>query len=226
MDPPLSSTLLPEPNVSLGGSIADLLRVRILSGSFEPGKRLIEAEIARQLQTSRGPVREALAELRAEGLVIDRPRRGSFVVELGADDIRDIYELRAALESRAARLIIARKNDSAIEHLGEIVGELREAAVANDAEGFARLDALFHTELCRLSGNERIHRAFVQNAGVLGALLRIEITTQYDTLDGLLIEHEELFRDISSGDVRRAERGCERHLTGALDRVIRMRPLS
>ena len=171
-------------------------------------------------------MREALAELRAEGLVVERPRRGSFVVELGTDDIRDIYELRAALESRAARLIIANQKDSAIEQLGEIVGELREAAAANDAESFARLDARFHAELCRLSANDRIYRAFVQNAGVLGALLRMEITTQYDTLDGLLDEHEELFRDISSGDIERAERGCDRHMTGALERVMRMRATS
>ena len=82
---------------TLSDRTTELLRQRILAGDFGLGERLVEARIARQLQISRGPVREALRQLRAEGLVREEPRRGVFVVDLTLDDVREIYELRAAI---------------------------------------------------------------------------------------------------------------------------------
>jgi DNA-binding GntR family transcriptional regulator len=208
---------------TLADSVADILRERIVSGAFAPGERLVEAELARQLQVSRGPVREALAGLRAEGLAYEEPRRGSFVAALTTDDVREIYELRAALESRAARLLIEHDDDAAFARLAGLIADLGTAAAVDDRDGFARLDARFHEELCRSSGNARLHRIFVSNAGVLGTLLRLEVNTQYEAIDGLLAEHEALWEEIASKDVRRAEVACNRHLDQALERVIRMR---
>ena len=90
---------------SLAGDAADRIREEILAGGFRPGDHLVEAKIAEQLSISRGPVREAFKLLRAEGLLKEEPRRGTFVVSLSADDVREIYELRAALESAAGRLL-------------------------------------------------------------------------------------------------------------------------
>lgn len=207
----------------LSQSTLELLREELLSGTWTPGERLVEAEIARQLGISRGPVREALAELKAEGLVRDEPRRGSFVAELTDEDIRELYELRAALETRAARLLIQRGGDDAFDRLTAAIEGLRRAAGEGDGEAFARLDADFHAELCRLSGNVRLHRAYVQHATLLTTLLRLEITTQYESLDGILAEHEALFADIASRDVERAVRACEHHLQQATERVLAMR---
>jgi DNA-binding GntR family transcriptional regulator len=212
-----------QPPVSLAESVAEVLRGRIISGTFAPGERLVEAELARQLRVSRGPVREALAGLRAEGLAYEEPRRGSFVAELTNDDVREIYELRAALESRSVRLLIERDDDSAFDRLEALIAELGAVAAADDREAFARLDARFHEELCRASGNGRLHRTFVSNAGVLGTLLRLEVNTQYEALDGIQAEHEALWEEIRSRDVQRAEAACNRHLEQALERVTRMR---
>jgi DNA-binding GntR family transcriptional regulator len=209
-----------EPRATLADSTADALRERILAGLFAPGERLVEAEIARQLAISRGPVREALAKLREEGLVRDEPRRGWFVSALTTRDIDEIYELRSALEARAARLAIAR--GAAVE-LRDRLAELRAAARRDDRESFAALDYQFHAELTRLSGNTRLHRVFIQQAGVLRTLLRLEITTQYESLAGILAEHEHLLEEILSGDPARAETACEVHLQQARDRVTAMR---
>src|SRR5919206_3191005 len=100
---------------TLSDRTTELLRERILAGDFALGERLVEAKIARQLQISRGPVREALRQLRAEGLVREEPRRGVFVVDLTVDDVREIYELRAAIEGRAARLVILARNFAALD---------------------------------------------------------------------------------------------------------------
>ena len=211
---------------SLTEAAAARLREQIIAGRFRPGQRLVEAEIARQLQISRGPVREALAQLRTEGLAYEEPRRGSFVADLTPHDVQEIYELRAALEGRAAHLIIERNDARAFTRLAEVMDELRQAARSDDRDGFAHLDALFHAELCRTSGNQRLYRAFRQQAGLLSALLRLEITTQYDSLDEIIAEHERLFADLTSGDIRRAEAGCDRHMQHAIAHVAKMRSAS
>ncbi|HKG37601.1 MAG TPA: GntR family transcriptional regulator [Conexibacter sp.] len=207
----------------LSSSTLELLRERLLSGAFSPGQRIVEAELARQLNISRGPVREALAQLKAEGLVHEEPRRGSFMAELTDDDVREVYELRAALETRAAALIIEHRDEEAIAALERVIEGLRAAAADDDREAFARLDTCFHDELCRRSGNTRLHRTFVQNAGLLSTLLRLEVTTQYDSLDGILSEHEALFEEIASNDVARATAACDLHLREATERVLTMR---
>src|SRR3989442_8712193 len=98
---PLRPLQAPRP---LAEDAADLIREQILAGGFRQGEHLVEAKIARQLNVSRGPVREAFKLLRAEGLLDEEPRRGTFVVSLSGDDVREIYDLRAAIEATAARL--------------------------------------------------------------------------------------------------------------------------
>src|SRR2546430_2374296 len=89
---------IPGRQPTLAQRAADVLRRRILSGHFAQGERINEARLAAELQTSRGPIREALRQLSAEGLLKDTPRRGSFVVRLSPQDVTEIYELRTALE--------------------------------------------------------------------------------------------------------------------------------
>jgi GntR family transcriptional regulator of gluconate operon len=202
---------------------ARLLRERILSGEFAMGTRLVETRIARQLAISRGPVREALKQLRAEGLVREEPRRGSFVADLTLNDIWEIYDLRAAIESRAARNIIINRNTAALGELRGILTRLGQATDDDDRELFARLDLSFHERLCQLSGNARLHQVFVGYASVLGMLLRFEVNKFYESLEGLWHEHQALFHAIESLDVARAEEACNEHLERARERLVELR---
>src|SRR5947199_9689795 len=92
------------------GSVAatELIRQAILDGRLEPGSRLKEEELARELGISRTPVREALLVLQAEGLIETTPNRGAVVVTHDADDLIDLYQLRALLEGHAARQAASR----------------------------------------------------------------------------------------------------------------------
>ncbi len=208
---------------TLSDRTTELLRQRILAGDFGLGERLVEARIARQLQISRGPVREALRQLRAEGFVREGPRRGVFVVDLTVDDVREIYELRAAIEGRAARLVILARNFAALDQLRDILRQLKQAADDDDRGRFASLDISFHENLCLLSGTGRLHKVFVSYAAVLGMLLRFEVDRFYTSLDGLWREHEVLLEAIESLDVTRAEEACNEHLESAKVRVIKAR---
>ena len=86
---------------SASDELAELLAASVVSGDLKPGERLIEAELAARFNVSRGPVRSALSTLHRLGLVEMRPRRGMVVVELTPSDVRDLYEVRIALERAA-----------------------------------------------------------------------------------------------------------------------------
>jgi GntR family transcriptional regulator, gluconate operon transcriptional repressor len=204
---------------TLGERVAETLRERIVIGAFPPGTRLVEAEIARQLRISRGPVREAMAMLRAEGLVRDEPRRGSYVAALTPEDISEIHDLRAALEGYAARGIVVRQDQEALARLRQIYEEMAVQARAGDRAGYAHRVMTFHAEICRLSGNSRLYQTWMSLSWVLGAMLRLEIATGEEPLESLLAEHEELLTEIEAGDPERAWLACQRHMQRATDHV-------
>ncbi len=205
---------------TLAEQTADLLRERIIAGHFRSGERLVEAKIASQLQISRGPVREALKQLREEGLVREEPRRGTFVASPTVEDVRDVYDLRAALEARAARLVIRNGDPAAVEALDRVVGRIEEAARASDLGRMVRADYEFHETLCRVSGNRRLHDAFVRNASALRALLGLEEERFYGSFDAIWHQHRELLEAVRAGDGERAEALFTVHMEDARDRLI------
>lgn len=218
--PPLART-------SLADSTAELIRERIFAGTFGPGSRLVEADLARQLHTSRGPVREALAMLRTEGLAREEPGRGTYVASLNHRDIEEIYEVRAGLESVAARLLIERNDRSALARLDAALGEMRRIAATGDRRAFVDADIALHGELCAQSRNGRLLRAWESQIGLLRSLIRLEIENLVETLDPLIEEHERLVAEIRSEDPVRASEACWqlfRRTSGLLTRTVTAGP--
>ncbi|MGH3907255.1 MAG: GntR family transcriptional regulator, partial [Pseudonocardiaceae bacterium] len=99
--------LQPVSRRSTAAIIADRLRDAITRGAFPPGAQLGEVELAGWLGVSRGPLREAMQRLVQEGLLRGERHRGLFVVELGIEDVRDIYAARLAVEQAAARMVLS-----------------------------------------------------------------------------------------------------------------------
>jgi DNA-binding GntR family transcriptional regulator len=172
------------------------------------------------LNISRGPLREGLKELRAEGLVQGGPGRGSFVVALSQKDIQEVYELRAAIEGRAARILIQTGNEPALAKLEEVLRGMGEAAEEGKAEGVAKWDSTFHQELCRLSGNERLFRVYQSHSAVVRPLLKLDNERFYANPKDSWKEHKALLEAIRSGDVRRTEELLNDHLESAEQRLI------
>lgn len=112
--------------------IAEQLRDRILDGSFAPGEQISEVQLAARLKMSRGPVREAVQRLAQEGLLVSHRNRGVFVVDLGVDDIEDIYRGRLAVEQEAARTVHRRGLPAAVvtelEQILETIARHQDAA--------------------------------------------------------------------------------------------------
>jgi GntR family transcriptional regulator, gluconate operon transcriptional repressor len=199
---------------SLAGDAADRIRESILSGGFRPGEHLVEARIAQQLNVSRGPVREAFKLLRAEGLVEEEPRRGTFVVRLEADDVREIYQLRAAIEGQAARLLAESRPPEALDELRRLSTNIDDAIRAGDVPAVSRSDLEFHGTVCWLSGNSRLHEVFTRYVPILGAFLRLD-ERLYGSLDRIADQHPALLRTIEAGDGEGAAAAFRKHAEDA-----------
>jgi DNA-binding GntR family transcriptional regulator len=134
----------------------DALRAAILGGRLQPGERIVEADIARQMATSRSPVREAVRKLEHEGLVEYVPRRGTIVVGLSRDDVADAYQLRAHLEAYGARLAATRASPDQLARLLEMIERMRHSAADDDLEGLVTADVEFHRLVCEASSSRRL----------------------------------------------------------------------
>ncbi|MGB3371652.1 MAG: GntR family transcriptional regulator, partial [Rhodococcus sp. (in: high G+C Gram-positive bacteria)] len=128
--------------------IADQIRDRIIDGSYAPGEQINEANVAAELEISRGPVREALQRLNQEGLLVSYRNRGVFVVELSSDDVAEIYDARAAIEVGAAWTLV--RGEVAVlkataAQLSAIVDQMQPFIDKADWLGLAERDLAFHT---------------------------------------------------------------------------------
>jgi DNA-binding GntR family transcriptional regulator len=213
--------LKPIHNKTIADQTAEAIRKRILDGGFRPGERLVEAKIASELGISRGPLREALHKLRAQGLVWEEPRRGNFVLDLDEQDVKEIFDLRAAIETLAIRLVLTARREAAMVELNEAVERIKHAAIDGDLSAAVAADLGFHETLCRVSGNERLHKVFVENATALTLLMKVETSEYYESYEPLWDEHKYLLDAISSYDLERAETACREHLAKGKERLLR-----
>jgi len=202
----------------LAEDVADRIREEILSGDFAQGERLVEAGIAQELGVSRGPVREAFKLLRAEGLVNEEPHRGTFVMRLTGADVREIYDLRAALEARAAKQLVERGRGSDLRTLRRLLERLLGAAEMGDVAVVSQADLAFHEGVCRLTGNRRLHEVFRRHVPVLRSLMKLDEYI-YRSLDDIAVEHEPLMTALESGDPALAASRFETHVERARDQV-------
>ncbi|MEP6759593.1 MAG: GntR family transcriptional regulator [Actinomycetota bacterium] len=206
---------------SLAEDAADRIRAQILSGGFSQGEHLVEAKIAEQLAISRGPVREAFKLLRAEGLLNEEPRRGTFVVSLTADDVREIYGLRAALEGRAARLLARGRDAAALARLRALADQIDVAVATGDSAAVSRADLAFHHGLCELCGNSRILEVFDRYVPTLRALLRLDELV-LRSLSEVSLQHRPFVEAIEAGDEDEAARLLAEHSEEAGELIARV----
>lgn len=202
----------------LAEDVADRIREEILAGGFDQGERLVEAKIATQLGISRGPVREALKGLRAEGLVREVPHRGTFVTRLGGNDVREIYDLRAAIEGRAARLVADQGKAADLRALRRLFEQIVAASESGDVAAISQADLAFHDAVCRLSGNRRLHEVFVRHVPLLRSLMKLDEFI-YGSYEDIAREHEPLVEALEAGDGDRAAARFCQHVDRARDLV-------
>ncbi|MFJ6535160.1 GntR family transcriptional regulator [Paenarthrobacter sp. NPDC091711] len=139
---------------AVASRVAAELRRQLITGKWVPGMRLNEPTIAEELGVSRNTLREAFAELGAERLVLRLPNRGVFVAAPGADDLRDFYTVRRAIEVSAVRNGGSAARIAAIQ---EAVADGRKAAKAKDKEQLADANLRFHGAIVEMAESQRLN---------------------------------------------------------------------
>jgi DNA-binding GntR family transcriptional regulator len=160
-----------------GERTADVVARRIgqaiLGGEIPPGTRLREETLAKQFQVSRTPVREAIILLSANGLVDLEPNRGATVLRLTAEDVTDVYDLRALLESESAALAARRSTPDVADLLAKICDQMGALHDAPASEQLA-IDTFFHYTIAEASGSPRLH-ALVRQVSAIPEAYRSSI---------------------------------------------------
>ncbi|MET0480099.1 MAG: GntR family transcriptional regulator [Microbacterium sp.] len=212
------SEIAPVRAEALGTLVAKQLRDRIVRGEYPAGTHLAEDTLAEQFAVSRGPVRDALKRLEAEGLVETR-RRKIFTLELSTDDISDHYALREAVETLAVRLAIERATPEQWARSRTLVERMTSAAEAEDHDAFARADTAFHANTFELARHRRLEAVWNQSEPILTALL--EFTVQVDTdLEASAADHSTLFDLMASGNTELAVAEAAAHIRRSCERMV------
>jgi DNA-binding GntR family transcriptional regulator len=192
--------------------VETVLRDAIMSGQLAPGSHLSVPEIARQLGVSRTPAREALLALHRLGLVEVRPRRGAVVVAGGQEDLRQLFELREALEGMAARLAAGQMPDPDVAALQATVERHRAAVEAADLEAHVQTDLEFHAMIAAGSANPRLAGAIGQLDDQISVLLRLNSGRPGGMDEGVLRAHGRVARSIERRDADQAEQRMREHI--------------
>jgi DNA-binding GntR family transcriptional regulator len=204
---------------SLREQALSALRTAITSGELEPGRHLVETELSDMLQISRGTLREALRQLEQEGLLSAGPRGRLSVRHLDSKEIRDIFAVRAALESLAVRTLCELPDRAAV------IASLRSAVDAMAAAAEASLedriesDLEFHRTLCRLTGNETLLHSWESLEGSIRMSIMfagIERAVKNMSVD----RHHDIVAAIETGDATLARTTVLEHMDGAAANLV------
>jgi DNA-binding GntR family transcriptional regulator len=218
----LQSILTPPASRSLGDDIASRLRAAILAGHFEPGERLGEERLARLMNVSRGPIREALALLEREGLVVSQRNKGAFVAQLSSQDLDELYTLRRAIETLALELAVDRATDTDLAALGAVIDRI--AAETRDGiseQAAAELDLQFHDHLYEAAHHRRLWETWQTIRPQIHILL-LNRNVADDDFRAMAVDAHALILDaIRQRDRDRAVAVLHDHLAGSYERVRR-----
>ncbi|MHC6178091.1 GntR family transcriptional regulator [Glutamicibacter endophyticus] len=187
--------------------VRDTIRQRIFDGYYAPGTRLIERDLAAEFSVSRLPVREALRMLRQEGLVVEKATRGSLVASLTEKDVRDLFDLRGALEVLACRLAAERATATQLEDLSELLDAADALLAAGRRDKAQRTNNEFHDRVIDIADNDLLRAALAPLTGRLHWLFR-----HVDDLAELIGEHRRLLAAIASGEPDTAAAESARHI--------------
>ncbi len=213
---PSSALASPQADKPLSQIAYDSLRSMILSGEVRPGEHLSERELARRIQVSRTPLREALGLLERDGLAVSRPGMGYYAPEFDPKVVEELYEFRELLEVRAVRTAVRRIGETGIRELREIMRQLAvyERNPKPDMEALHEEVALglrIHEVIARESGNSFIHETLLQIYNRLRLLTWIDVLW-FDKRPLTQKEHRDLVEAVTARDEKRAARIAGRHV--------------
>lgn len=213
--------LVPVSKDALVDQTRELLQEAIITGRFPQGCRINETVLARQLGISRGPVREALAGLTNQGLVVKVANRGVFVIKLTRSDIEELYALRSMYEVFALHYITTHGKPLPYDALSEIIREIGESVTRPNAESeTSAADLRFHREIIQAAGLPRLLTAWQDLMPQFQMLLYSRNAMSSDFRVDIVGAHQRIVDAIRNGDGGAAEQFLKEHIDASYRKLL------
>ena len=204
-------------NAPLSNSLLGKLQKDILTGKLKPGDKLTEQELCKAYGVSRTPVREALRQLEADGLVENILNRGAFVVGMSEQDYEDMFELRKAYEVQAVKWAIERITEEEMYRLEETFEFMEFYTLRNDIDKMLTINSGFHQVIYEASHNRMLKKLLSSYQNYL-KYKGIESAYDDDYLTTVLEEHRAIFKAFKDKDVKAGTLAMEMHIDRARER--------
>jgi DNA-binding GntR family transcriptional regulator len=209
---PIARLTLPE-------AAAERLRLLITEGDLQPGARLNERELCERLGVSRTPLREAFRMLASEGLIIQSPNRGAQVVALGADDVRQAFDVMGALEGLAGELACERVTEADLVLLRGLQAEMEAAHARHDLPAYYRVNRMVHERMAGIAANPILAQTMSALNARLHAL-RFRSNVNRAKWDQAIDEHREMLAALAVQDGSRLRELLVGHLRAKRQAVL------
>lgn len=201
--------------------IAHSIREIILSGEFPPGSRLIQEDLAKRLETSRTPLREALRVLEEEGIIVVSPTQGVRVIQISYEMARDYYYVREMLDGLAARLAAQQGNHEQFADMAHILDDMNRSIKPWDPELWLNSNLMFHQTIAEASNNPILIRQIKGVIEVSARLLFPTIVIERQRAEDALEQHQQILAAIIGRDGDRAEALARRHIVTGRELLAR-----
>jgi len=200
----------------LADDIAKDIKNAIIKGEINPGERIIESQIAKEMGVSRSPLREAIQKLEKEKILFIIPYKGIYVNILRKKEIEDIYNLRVIFEANEIKKIIEKKDKKILQILSKKAKDLKDAIKKGQVKNLAQKDMEFHHAICLFSDNKKLIKIWEGFTEQIGILINLE--EKYNKrLEITLREHEELLSLIEQGKIVESQKKIRSHILESLE---------
>ncbi len=203
----------------IANQVYEAVREAIFRGDMTPGNHLSEVDLSEQLGVSRAPVREALLQLEAEGMVELVPNKGAFVKGLSYKEIEEIYTTRTLLEGFAAALAADHATPGDFNNLVKAVEKAKKMAAIGDLQKTLDADFAFHKLVWSVSGHSLIESILEKLESQIRAFMIVQAPLFGELLYSVL-DHQQLAEAIENGDSSAARKIMAEHITTAGEKVL------
>jgi DNA-binding GntR family transcriptional regulator len=197
---------------SLSDQVYEQLRSSIISAERNPGEKLVELEIAAQMGTSQGPVREALQRLERDGLVERQARSATYVSSISMDEMHELFSVRTVIEGYAIRRAAQKITPEQCDYLEELIHEMAQAGQRNDMIRLAEYDMQFHRTIVECAGSAGLLRVWVTLSSQIQRFVVQSHPQHYSDLVEIATRHQSIVTALRERDAERAAQAVQEHI--------------
>lgn len=204
----------------LRDKIYHTLKSKIIEGDLEEGRKITESEVANLMGVSKTPAREALKSLAANGFITIKKNKRMEIARVSVKDIREVYQIRAALDILGAKLAAERIEQKDIEKLTDIINKMEEQVDKKEFKAYSNYANRFHSLIMNISDNKNLEN-IINSLREKTDRYRIKSIRLEGRLADSLKEHKEILKALIEGNPKQISETCKMHIENALENILK-----